>query len=306
MRIEIADYFDYLSVITNINPMKLFNFFTLLLSCVLLAHTSGAQTGWRWGRTASTWGPADSDIEPAAAASDRHGGIYVAPYIANADSARFGAFVVHNPSSGYSPVLIARMDSAGNYLWIKHTENTDGSVVAMASDPAGYLYIFGYYDYGNFSIDTFSLAAITARQKGFLMKMAPDGSIVWLRQASDSANFLTPGRMVLDARNNIYVTGAFSTPATKVGPVMLANKDVTGVTADIFLAKFNAQGTFQWAKSYGTAWQEFFPTLASAAPGYLYFGFSVPEDSSVTIGTTVLPPSRTSVYALTDTNGNVS
>lgn len=55
-----------------------------------------------------------------------------------------------------------------------------------------------------------------------------------------------------DAAGNIYVIGYFTGVTLTIGSTTLENKDQGGETSDFFIAKFNSDGDFQWAKSGGS------------------------------------------------------
>jgi hypothetical protein len=93
----------------------------------------------------------------------------------------------------------------------------------------------------------------------FIAKYTTDGSSVWTAQngtaSDDNGNSIS-----VDANGNIYVTGDTS------GDLASANQGY----ADIFLTRYNADGTSAWTIQRGTAYNDFGNGIAVAPDGFLY------------------------------------
>jgi hypothetical protein len=94
-----------------------------------------------------------------------------------------------------------------------------------------------------------------------LTKYNAQGELVWANHIGGLTTSEGPHGLDVDANNNIYVTGYFGS-TTQTGP-QNANFNPTGggtITTqgseDIFVAKYNADGAYQWAFGLGNIGQE--------------------------------------------------
>jgi hypothetical protein len=83
----------------------------------------------------------------------------------------------------------------------------------------------------------------------FLTKISPTGSILWYQRVGCSGTDAAGG-ITLDNSNNVYITGTFYKNCRFTATDSLINLSNNG---DIFLAKYNSAGLFQWAKQIGSA-----------------------------------------------------
>lgn len=111
-----------------------------------------------------------------------------------------------------------------------------------------------------------------------------------------------------DPSGNVFVTGYFDGPSISFGSVLLTNVDPTGMTRDIFIAKYDPNGNVLWAISVGGNSFDECRAICSDQNGNVYlsgFFFS----PTITIGTNTL--TNSSIFnddifiAKFDANGNV-
>ncbi len=78
----------------------------------------------------------------------------------------------------------------------------------------------------------------------FLLKFSPTGVLLWYNRIGNTINDVAGG-LVIDNSNSIYISGAFS------NTVKFGNSDSLSSTgnSDVFLAKYNSEGAFLWAKN---------------------------------------------------------
>ena len=91
---------------------------------------------------------------------------------------------------------------------------------------------------------------------------------------------ITPGvgfgsRTVVDRAGNVYVAGSFTGTAT-FGATTLTS---AASSYDVFVAKLNPTGTYQWAVGVGSAEYEFFSDLAVDPRGNVYVTGNFRSDS---------------------------
>ena len=148
-------------------------------------------------------------------------------------SADFGPTTVQ--SAGEDNVFVAKYDNMGELIWVRAASGTghDGGV-GIATDQAGNIAVVG-----NITETTeFGNVALTSKgpQDGFLVKLDPDGNVLWVRQI-ESAPYTTG--VVFDGVGDMCVTGAFG------GTVQFETTSlISNYGRDLFLAKYDSNGNF--------------------------------------------------------------
>jgi len=102
----------------------------------------------------------------------------------------------------------------------------------------------------------------------FVAKYDPNGVLVWAKQAD--ADF--PRGIAVDSAGNSYVTGNFAGNATfGPGEGNETTLDSGGLFQDIFVAKYNSNGTLAWAKKAGgTSANDFGRAIAADGSGNVF------------------------------------
>ncbi|WP_052597592.1 T9SS type A sorting domain-containing protein [Aureispira sp. CCB-QB1] len=142
-------------------------------------------------------------------------------------------------------VLIAKIDSSGNFQWATSlTGWGQESAYDVSISNNGQLIVTGYYE-NNLTIGAFSLTANNLRDI-FIVSIDQQGNPVWLKTLSGPG--IEYGRSIaIDSSNNIYVAGAFR-------DALYPNSATTVYgfgSYDAFLAKYDATGQFLWIKVMG-------------------------------------------------------
>ncbi len=115
-------------------------------------------------------------------------------------------------SKGDDDIFVAKLDSSGNWLWVKNAGGTsDDSGSGIAIDASGNSYVTGCFE----GSATFGSTTLTS--KGFtdifVAKLDSSGNWLWAKNAGgtsrDSVNDIA-----VDASKNSYVTGYFQGSAT--------------------------------------------------------------------------------------------
>lgn len=147
----------------------------------------------------------------------------------------------------FSIPTFAQTDWAKNFGGSSLDEGTD-----ICVDNMGYVYTTGFYE-GSVNFDpngSSSGALASAGQRDFyIAKHDNSGNLVWVKGIGGGSN--DHGRsIVLDGLGNLYVAGDFEGLIDFDPGVGLNLKDVQG-GSDIFLTKYDTQGQFVWAKTFG-------------------------------------------------------
>jgi hypothetical protein len=99
----------------------------------------------------------------------------------------------------------------------------------------------------------------------------------------------------LNTDGSVFVGGNFDSPTFSIGGTTLTNKDGSGLTNDFYVVKYDATGTFSWAKSWGGTSIDSIYGLASDGTNAFIVGHTT-STTSWAIGTTSIY-ATTSAYA---------
>lgn len=136
----------------------------------------------------------------------------------------------------------------GSLAWLatgggKQAEYGQKTVV----DKQGNLYVIGYFN----GIATFGNITLTAKGENntFVAKIDSKGNYIWVKGFGGTSLFTTdyPNSIAIDADDNLYITGSFDFKAEFGSITVNAHNGST----DIYIAKLDKAGNFQWAKSAG-------------------------------------------------------
>lgn len=134
----------------------------------------------------------------------------------------------------YTPNIIEAASGGGS---------GDDSGTAIAVDASGNMYVAGGYS------GTASFEATTKTSLGlddiFVAKYNKNGVLQWV-QSAGGAGKDSVHAIAVDGGGNIYITGFYNGSATFNTTTITSLGDT-----DIFLAKYDASGALQWAKSAG-------------------------------------------------------
>ncbi len=123
------------------------------------------------------------------------------------------------------------------------TGNDRGAAVAV--DAAGNSYVAGYF-YEEATFGSTTLTSTLYREL-FVAKMAPNGTWLWATRATGS-HHSSANAIALDAAGNAYITGDYHGTPDFGGHSFTS----TSWGVDIFVAKINSSGTWQWAATAGS------------------------------------------------------
>ena len=184
---------------------------------------------------------------------DKDGFIYVTGFFSGF-SAEFDAITLTNPTwSSTCKVLgyIAKFDDNGNAVWadkfdgIKDERGSRDNRLAI--DQFSNIYVTGGFEntgtYGPFSITS------NGEWDAFIFKMDKDGNWIWVRNVGSNKTDRANG-IAIDVCNDIYINGEYRNPMVFTGANASNGTDTLShkQKRDVFVAKINANGDWQWAK----------------------------------------------------------
>ena len=173
-------------------------------------------------------------------AVDGSGNVYVTGSFGG--TANFGA--ISKTSGGESDIFIAKYNARGTVLWV---QTAGGSLRAygksISLDAAGNVYVVGEYK----GTATFNGISKTSEGENdlFIAKYNSSGVVQWV-QSAGGPSFDSARSVAVDASGNVYIVGQYFGTTTFEG----TSKTSAG-SDDIFIAKYNASGAFQWIQSAG-------------------------------------------------------
>jgi uncharacterized protein (AIM24 family) len=152
-------------------------------------------------------------------------------------------------------VGLAKFDASGNPLWSKPIGSIGYSIDTDAS--------------GNFVVSGVGASGLGGGDligNCFLAKFDASGDHIWSKGFGnvDFAEWDVPHTVVVDVAGNVIITGEFNMTIDFGGGLLTSAGE-----ADIFVAKFDADGNHLWSKRFGDAAPQFGHSVAADASGNL-------------------------------------
>lgn len=157
----------------------------------------------------------------------------------------FDAYNTSNSSNTIADIFLAKADLNGNCLNLKKAGGAGYETVTdIKLDYNNQILLTGYYESGAI----FGGSTLTSNGAGDLFVAKYDDInqyLTWVAYGGGHGN--DPGNSIsVDGGNNVYVTGSIGDTANIGGTILLDNG-----YGNIFVAKLNAGGAWQWAKKAG-------------------------------------------------------
>jgi len=158
-------------------------------------------------------------------------------------------------SIGDGDIYVSKFDTEGNFIWAR-TWGGEGADRgrALVIDALGNVYVTGYFkweadfDPGPDQDIRESIGELDA----YLSKLDPDGNLVWAITWGCPSNAYPDAGMgiALDASGNPHIVGYFG-DSTDFDPG--PDEDIRSCNgmSDAFLVKFNSDGKYAWARTWG-------------------------------------------------------
>ena len=166
-----------------------------------------------------------------AVTTDSEGNVYSTGYFDGTADLDPGDGTFQMTVMGYSDAFVRKLDSSGNFIWVKQLGGSQGSVGhSIGVDSNGNVYTTGTFattvdfDPGE---DTFILES-EDEQSMYLSKLDSSGSFQWAKNMGGDVGY----SLIVDQSDDIYVTGYYGWD-------------------DIFINKLNPVGNLLWEKQIG-------------------------------------------------------
>ena len=197
-------------------------------------------------------------------ANDSAGNVYVSGKYEQ--KANFSGTII--PQQGNHDIYVAKYSPTGALVWIRTAGGWDGDYAhALACDGTKYVYVAGEIE-GEGTIIKFIGSTITLKVRGindaFLAKYDFNGNLIWARQAGGAGDDEALG-VTYDKEENVYICGYFNDGAT-FGTTTINGRG----GKDMYIAKFNKDGVFQWVRTGGSAGRDEAKSIKCDASGNIY------------------------------------
>ena len=240
--------------------MKLIPVFACLLFFCLPATGCvdyGPRDGW-----AHSWGGISWD-DGNGVAVDYTGNVYVAgSYCGSVDFDTSSSISLHSstagPDSSHPPLndaYLSKFNSDWEFEWVLTWGNADpDSAHAVAVDSSGNILVTGAFK-GSVDLDPgpgtdIHTSSGNSFVDAFLMKLGSSGEFEWARTWGGSIGDVGLA-VAVDDSGDALVTGYFmDTVDFDPGPLSEL-RSTGGYQHNVFLAKFNSEGEFQWVRTWG-------------------------------------------------------
>lgn len=197
---------------------------------------------WLWAQQA---GGSTSDAGYSIA-TDHEGNSYITGYFYG--TATFGSITLSTSTTSYmdSDIFIAKLDPAGNFLWVKQAGGPSNDCgKAIATDSEGNCYVIGHFTAGYYA-GSASFGPITFDIGGScISKLDTNGNWLWSQKVSYSGNATA---LSTDSSGHCYLTGDFRGSQTFGGTTLSSS---SGSFFDLFVAKLDTSGNWLWARQAG-------------------------------------------------------
>lgn len=185
-------------------------------------------------------------------------------------------------ASGYNEywdLFVAKLDTNGNWLWAKRGGGEYNEYCqSLAVDSGGFIHITGYF------YDSTSIGSTYLNGNGlydvFVALLDINGNWQWAINGG-GMNYDYCYAIATDDERNSYITGFYSSTAYFGGTQLSCSGG-----HDVFIAKLNANGIFQWARKIGSLYDDSGFSLAVDEEGNVFVtGYFT---DSISIGSTTL------------------
>lgn len=156
--------------------------------------------------------------------------------------------------------FIAKYSADGILQWVNKLGGVSaGNIKSMTTDALGNIYAVGRYrsNAGLFVFESqdgnnISLSSTGGSFDPFLLKYDADGNLDWVIPYATSTNVVHSDQIIIDADNNLLVSGYFRGATLDFGGSNILT--FSGTDNNAFAAKFDSNGNFIWARHYPGNW----------------------------------------------------
>jgi hypothetical protein len=201
---------------------------------------------------------------PTGIAVDGSDNVYLTGYFK--ETLTIGSSQLTSQTLGKEDIFLTKLDGSGSVEWATRFGGDQRDLAnGIDVDDDGNIFIIGEFE-GTASFGTGDVSSNDDSDDIFIARYSTNGNPDWLEVFGSSRDDMGEGIVYDDANDVIYVTGAY-----RSAPIIGNQSMPYAQILNIFLAKYDADGTFQWAEGYGgdRADQAFDVTTDSTGSVYL-------------------------------------
>ncbi len=179
-------------------------------------------------------------------------------------------------STKNADAYIAKYDGNGGFLWAHKIGGTGADYCGQtAVDASDNVYVIGWFASASAQFDASgtpaSLLSTTGGYDVFLAKYDPSGSLMWTQKMGGKG----PDHgmaLAIDQLDKIYITGYFDSDTAQFDPAATggAGQLILSADIDLYIAKYESNGDFIWAKSMEGNAKDHAQAIALDGAGNLY------------------------------------
>jgi len=275
----------------------------IVLFCSTICQNLNAQSpDWIWAKSTGLTVVTDG-IGAEAMALDASGNVYITGAINGTVDFDPGPGVYNvSCATWFSDTYILKLDSAGNFVWVKMFHGTDYSTAfGIVLDANGNIYTTGKFN-GTIDFNPDSLINFNVTTAGtydiFVSKLDSAGNFIWAKKMGGPGNYNDSGLSIaLDASGNVYTTGWFMGTGDFDPDTSTIYNLISSGGEDVFVSKLDNSGNFVWAKKWGGVNYDESYSISVDASGFVY--------TTGDYGSTVDFDPGPGVYNLTTTTSSV-
>jgi hypothetical protein len=199
--------------------------------------------------------------------TDNAGNVYVVGKYEEVDANFSGTLV---PCQGNHDIFTAKYAPSGALTWIRTAGGITGDYAWGVACDNSYVYVTGEIEGAGETIE-FVGSSITLTAVGsndiFVAKYDVSGNLLWAKSAGGS-EYEKGIAVAYDNSGNVYVCGLYTGTVIFGGTTTIHNTN--NGTADLFVAKYDADGNFLWVRHAGSPGRDEAKGIKCDAAGNVY------------------------------------
>jgi hypothetical protein len=241
---------------------------------------------------------------------DGMGNVYTTGWYSNTVDFDPGVGVLNLTSNGSADVFVHKMDTAGNFGWVKTVGGSDNDYGrALSFDNMGNVHLVGSF---KSTVDFDPGAGVLNKTSAgdndvFIQKLDVLGNLVWVKTFGGVGSDGITG-IELDNSNNIVTSGIFIGTVDFDPNLTVTNLTGTGTYAS-FIQKLDAAGNFQWVKGFMGTGTDYVRTYGIALDQfdnvYTVGAFNGAIDFDPNASANIISGSHAGFINKVDNNGNL-
>ena len=170
-------------------------------------------------------------------------------------------------------IYLLKFDASGTALWARTGRGSSNEYTdAIAIDGEGNVYIAGTFFSPTVTFDNTVLTNTSSDYDIFIVKYNSNGVVQWAKKCGGNKYDIVRD-IKTDHQGNIIICGHFESAVMYFGNLSVANPNTE--TSDIFIAKFNSDGTPLWAKRAGNSSADIGTGVAVDSSDNIYLSGSI-------------------------------